>query len=53
MTRITRRLNNRGDAYFNQEDYDEAIEDYTQAIRLDPDNAEYKKALKDAKKARG
>jgi len=29
----------RGDAYYYKEDYDKAVADYTQAIKLDPDNA--------------
>ena len=43
----------RGNAYNAKEDYDHAIADYTQAIKLDPDNASYKEALKEAKEARG
>jgi lipoprotein NlpI len=32
-------LNNRANAYQNKRDYDRAIQDYDQAIRLDPDSA--------------
>ena len=30
---------NRGDAYMNKGDYDRALADYNEAIRLDPNNA--------------
>ncbi|MDR0684122.1 MAG: tetratricopeptide repeat protein [Spirochaetaceae bacterium] len=36
---IGRQLLERGDAYADKKDYDRAIEEYTQAILLDPDNA--------------
>lgn len=32
-------FNNRGNAYQNKRDYDRAIQDYNEAIRLDPDSA--------------
>jgi len=32
---------NRGNAYYLEHDYDQAIADYDQAIRLDPQNADY------------
>ena len=33
-------LDNRGVAYYNKGEYDQAIADFTEAIRLDPDNAD-------------
>jgi tetratricopeptide (TPR) repeat protein len=33
------RFRNRGDAYMNKGDYDRALADYNEAIRLDPNNA--------------
>ena len=57
--------NNRGRAWFNKGEYDEAISDYNEAIQLDPDNAHpynnrgwtrhlagaYEKAIADYEKA--
>ena len=33
-------FNNRGDAFYDSEQYEKAIEAYKQAVRLDPDYAE-------------
>jgi tetratricopeptide (TPR) repeat protein len=55
----------RGNAYYDKKDYDKAISDYTEAIRLDPNNSwaynnrgityfaqkEYDKAIRDYKEA--
>ena len=44
---------NRGYAYDNKGDYDRAIADFTQAIRLDPNDADARRGLEEARQARG
>ncbi|MDR2518454.1 MAG: tetratricopeptide repeat protein [Spirochaetaceae bacterium] len=43
---------NRGVAYYYQEDYDRAIDDFTEALRVDPNFAYAKYGLEQARKAR-
>jgi tetratricopeptide (TPR) repeat protein len=42
-----------GSAYYNKGDYNRTIADYTEAVRLDPDDADYKNNLAAARRARG
>ena len=42
-----------GHAAFDRGDYDRAIADYTQGIRLDPNNADIRQNLEDARRKRG
>jgi len=42
----------RGEEYMNKEDYDKAIVDYNQAIRLDPNDEYAKENLEEAQKAK-
>jgi tetratricopeptide (TPR) repeat protein len=44
---------NRGNAYDNKVDYDQAIADYTQAISINPNLAAAKEGLENAQKQRG
>jgi tetratricopeptide (TPR) repeat protein len=45
-----RAYNERGRAYFNKDDYDRAIADYTQALKINPNHAAAKKNLELAQK---
>jgi tetratricopeptide (TPR) repeat protein len=42
--------NNRGNAYYTKKEYQQAVIDYTQALKLEPNNAEAKKGLEEARK---
>ena len=37
----------RGQKYYDNEDYDNAIKEYTEAIRLDPENEEVRELLRE------
>jgi tetratricopeptide (TPR) repeat protein len=43
----------RGNAYFWNKDYDKAIADFEAVLKIEPNNAEARKALENAKQARG